>query len=246
MGFYNAYEDVHRAKSYSELEFPGTYYLAFRDLPDVFREHARGQRALDFGCGAGRSTRFLSGLGFEAVGIDISKEMIHRAREIDPASDYRLIEDDGKLCGLEPESFDVIFSAFTFDNIPTEEKKVALFSGFRRLLGAGGIAVNLVSSPDIYFHEWASFSTKDFPENRSARPGDIVRIINTAVADKRPVEDIIWPDESYREVYRRAGFKVAKMLKPLAREGEPFEWVSERRIAPWVIYVLDKIGRKAE
>jgi SAM-dependent methyltransferase len=240
MGFNNAYEDAFRAKSYSALEFPGTYYLAFRDLPEVFRVHARGRRALDFGCGAGRSTRFLAGLGFEVIGIDISEAMIRLAREIDPSGDYRLVEDDGKLVCLEPAGFDLVFSAFTFDNIPTEAKKVSLFSGFERQLGVGGIVVNLVSSPDIYLHEWVSFSTKDFPENRSAGPGDIVRIITTAVEDKRPVEDIIWPDECYREVYRKAGFRVRRMLKPLAGENDPFEWVSERRIAPWVIYVLEK------
>jgi len=243
MSFYNAYDDTHRAEAYSALEFPDTYYLAFRDLPDTFRKYAQGPKALDFGCGAGRSTRFLVKLGFEAIGIDISKEMVRRAHEIDPAGDYRLIENDGKLGGLEPGSFDVIFSAFTFDNIPAEEKKVALFSEFEKLLGDNGIVVNLVSSPEIYFHEWASFSTKNFlTENRKAKPGDIVKIITTAIKEKRPVEDIIWPDESYREVYRQAGLKVVKMLKPLAKESEPYEWINETRIAPWVIYVLNKAG----
>jgi SAM-dependent methyltransferase len=242
LSFYNAYEDSKRAEAYSALEFPDTYYLAFRDLPDVFRKYARGLKALDFGCGAGRSTRFLVELGFEAIGIDISKEMIRRAKEIDPAGDYRLIGEDGQLGGLEPASFDLVFSAFTFDNIPTEEKKVALFSSFEQLLGDNGIVVNLVSSPEIYFHEWASFSTRNFPENKSARPGDIVKIITTAIKEPRPVEDIIWPDESYREVYRQAGLHVLKMLKPLARDSEPYEWVNETRIAPWAIYVLNKTG----
>ena len=37
--------------------------FAFRDLPRLFREHVSGQRAVDFGCGTGRSTRFLRGSG---------------------------------------------------------------------------------------------------------------------------------------------------------------------------------------
>jgi hypothetical protein len=52
------------------LEFPGTYYLAFRDLPALFAEHVRGRASLDFGCGAGRSTRFLRSLGFDPIGIE--------------------------------------------------------------------------------------------------------------------------------------------------------------------------------
>ena len=36
MGFSNVYEDAKRAEAYSKLEFPGTYYLAYRDLPKSF------------------------------------------------------------------------------------------------------------------------------------------------------------------------------------------------------------------
>ena len=31
--FGNVYEDEERARAYATLQFPGTYYLAFRDLP---------------------------------------------------------------------------------------------------------------------------------------------------------------------------------------------------------------------
>jgi SAM-dependent methyltransferase len=173
------------------------------------------------------------------VGIDISAEMIRIAKEADPRGDYRLVG-DGDLGVLRGSAFDLGISAFAFDNIPTSEKKVSIFRDLRDLLCADGVFVNLVSSPEIYLHEWASFSTKDFPENRLAKCGDRVRIINTAIADRRPVEDIVWPDEDYREVYDGAGFEVAEMWKPLARPEEPYAWVNETRIAPWVIYVLKR------
>ena len=88
--FSNVYDDRLRAEAYSTLEFPGTYSLAFRDLPPMLRTHVQGTRALDFGCGAGRSTRFLRALGFEVVGVDIAAHMIERARERDPEGEYRL------------------------------------------------------------------------------------------------------------------------------------------------------------
>ncbi len=31
----NCYEDAVRASAYARLEFPGTYHLAYRDLPDL-------------------------------------------------------------------------------------------------------------------------------------------------------------------------------------------------------------------
>jgi SAM-dependent methyltransferase len=205
--FSNTYEDQVRAASYAGLEFPGTYFLAFRDLPAIIGRHVAGQRALDFGCGAGRSTRFLKGLGFEAVGVDISEEMLARARERDPAGEYRLVREDG-LGGLGP--FDLVLCAFPFDNIPTMEKKVAILSGLRRALAPEGRIVNVVTSPETYVHEWASFSTKDFPENRAAKSGDRVRIVMLDVEDRRPVEDVLWTEEAYRETYGRAGLGVER------------------------------------
>lgn len=235
--FANVYDDQARAEAYATLDFPGTYYVAYRDLPAIIREHVRGTTALDFGCGAGRSTRFLRALGFDVLGVDIAEPMLARARARDPEGRYRLVP-DGDLGGLTPGSYDLILSAFTFDNIPTLEKKVLLLGGLKRLLREGGRIVNLVSSPEIYVHEWASFSTRDFPENRSARCGDEVRIVMLDVEDRRPVHDILWTDEGYRDVHDRAGVRTIQTYRPLGRPGEPHAWVSEETVAPWVIHVL--------
>jgi SAM-dependent methyltransferase len=235
----NVYEDSRRAEAYASLEFPGTYYLAFRDIPDIVADHVKGKTALDFGCGAGRSTRFAKKLGFDTVGIDISAAMLARAREFDPDGDYRLVP-DGDLSLLAEGSFDLVFSAFTFDNIPTRSNKLALFRQLGEKLTATGRLLSMVSSPEIYVNEWASFTTRDFPENKSARSGDPVKIIMTDVGDRRPVIDTVFSHEDYLEVYATAGLEVVNVYRPLAREEEPFAWVSETRIAPWVIYVLKR------
>jgi ubiquinone/menaquinone biosynthesis C-methylase UbiE len=239
MEFSNVYENAERAEAYAKLEFPGTYYLAYRDLPKIICEHVRGRKAIDFGCGSGRSTRFLRKHGFDVVGVDIAEEMLRKAREIDPKGDYRLVK-DGDLSQFEDGTYGLALSAFTFDNIPTLEKKVKALRELGRLLEEDGRMVNLVSSPEIYRHEWASFSTRDFPENKNAKSGDRVRIIMTDVEDRRPVEDILWTDECYLETYKRAELELVKIYKPLARRDEPYKWVNETTIAPWVIYVLGK------
>lgn len=237
--FHNVYADERRASSYADLEFPGTYYLAFRDLPAILERHVSGRVALDFGCGTGRSTRFLRELGYDAIGVDIAERMLARARTIDPGGDYMLIP-DGELGDLKNSSFDLVLSTFTFDNIPAKAKRLALFEGLAGLLAEGGRIVNLVSAPEIYVNEWASFSTRDFPENRSACSGDPVRIVMLDVRDKRPVEDVLWTDDDYRELYAAAGLEVLEVHRPLGRESDPCSWVSETRVSPWVIYVLDR------
>jgi len=233
--FVNCYVDLKRADAYATLEFANTYYLAYRDLPAILAEHVNGNRALDFGCGTGRSTRFLRNLGFHVTGMDESENMVRIARATDSSGDYRLVPDD--IDETELGTFDLILSAFTFDNIPGPLKK-RIFRDLRKLLAPNGTIVNLVSSPEIYTHEWASFTTKDFPENALARSGDTVRIIVTDHKDRRPVEDILWTDESYMAVYREANLQTMQVLRPLAKEDEPYSWVNETAIPPWVIYVL--------
>ncbi len=237
MQFRNDYEDAQRAMAYDRLAFANTYHLAFRDLPALYRSEVAGVRALDFGCGTGRSTRFLEQLGFDTIGVDISREMIAVARRNDPDGDYRVI-DDGDFDALARSTFDLIQSAFTFDNIPGRERRLGLLRGLGSLLSPEGRLVSIVSTPEMYLHEWVTFTTRDFPENRQARCGDVVRIITVDHPDRRPVADILWTDSAYREIYQCAGLKCLSRDLPLARGDEGVEWVSETRIAPWAIYVL--------
>jgi SAM-dependent methyltransferase len=236
--FGNVYEDKERARAYAKLQFPGTYYLAFRDLPALIRQYNHGSRALDFGCGTGRSTRFLRNLGLHVIGADVSQAMLDQARAIDPAGKYHLVRDNIAV-EFAPGSFDVILAAFTFDNMPTEAKADAL-SGLRVLLAPTGCLLLIVSSPAIYVNEWASFSTRDFPENRRACDGDRVRIIMLDVPDDRPVEDVLCTDAHYRQLFETAGLGVLEVQRPLATGKEATRWVSETRTAAWTIYVLTR------
>jgi SAM-dependent methyltransferase len=235
----NAYDDPRRAAAYATLEYPGTYYLAFREMPAIIAQHVTGRVGLDFGCGTGRSTRFLKQLGFAAVGIDISASMLELARKADTDGWYALI-DDGDLSGLDPGSFDLVFSAFAFDNIPGATKRASLLRGLKELLIQDGRIILLDSTPEIYTHEWVSFTTREFPENRLAKSGDRVRIVMKDVADQRPIVDFLWFHEDYLRLFDAASLELITCERPLGRKDEPYPWRSELAVAPWVIYVLKR------
>lgn len=239
MTFKNVYEDRRRAESYARLEFPGTYYLAYRDIPAIIEKHVKGKKAIDFGCGTGRSTRFLKNLGIDATGIDISADMITIAKEFDPEGKYILLTKN-EIETFTGSGFDLVTAIFTFDNIPGIEKRIDLLSQLRGLLKKEGIIVMVGSTPEIYVNQWLSFSTENFPENSKAKSGDKVKIIMTDVEDKRPVEDIIWFDPDYHDLFTSAGLTLIETLKPLGKTSEPYAWVNETEIAPWIIYVLKK------
>ena len=237
--FENSWGDQTRAKSYSKLEFPNTYYLAYRDLPKIISDHVTGDLAVDFGCGTGRSTRFVKQLGFNVVGLDISKDMLEIAQQADPPGEYQLVS-DGNYHHIGKNKFDLIQSLFTFDNIPGWNNRTNILKGLRDLLKPSGKIICLDATPEIYTNEWASFSTKDFPENWDAKTGDIVRDIMLDVDDRRPVEDIFWTEADYHKLFNLAGLELEATYKPLGNLNEPYDWVSETTIAPWMIFVLKK------
>ncbi|HEX2685297.1 MAG TPA: class I SAM-dependent methyltransferase [Kofleriaceae bacterium] len=237
MSFTNVYDDPARASAYASLELPGTYYLAYRDLPAIIAAHITGRTALDFGCGAGRSTRFLNRLGFEVIGIDISRSMIDLAIGADPRGRYHCIA-DGDFRVVEHARFDLVLSAFAFDNIPGATRRGELLRGLGHLLSAEGRIVLLGSTPEIYTHEWASFTTKEFPENRHATSGEPVRIVMTDVADARPVVDLVWFHDDYLALFAAAELSLIARYAPIGHDGEPYAWRSETTVAPWVIYVV--------
>jgi SAM-dependent methyltransferase len=237
--FTNVYDDQDRARAYAELEFPGTYYLAFRDIPRLLATHVTGTRALDYGCGAARSSRFLRDQGFDVIGVDISEAMLAEAAARDPQGTYlRLTNDDFRPLGSR--RFDLIFAAFTFDNIAGRERRTRLIAELASRLSTAGRLVMVVSSAEIYVNEWLSVSTHDFPENRNAKSGELVRIVMLDVPDRRPVDDFFWTDADYRSTFASAGLEIEEAHRPLGNDADPFDWVSERDVSPWTIYVTGR------
>jgi SAM-dependent methyltransferase len=237
--FENSWGNQTRADSYAKLEFPNTYYLAYRDLPKIINDHILGRSAVDFGCGTGRSTRFLKQLGFNVTGIDISYDMLQIAKEFDKEGDYQLVT-NGNYGHLGNGKYDLVQSIFTFDNIPGWENRASILFGLRGLINTTGKIICLDSTPELYTNEWASFSTKDFHDNWNAKTGDIVRDIMLDVEDRRPVDDIFWTLDDYYKLFEQSELSVAALYKPLGFANEPYNWISETSIAPWMIFVLSK------
>ena len=235
--FSNAYADDETARAYAGLGLTGTYYLAFRDVPAILAQHVGGRRALDFGCGAGRSTRFLRQMGYDTVGIDISPAMIEQAQRVDPDGRYLLVP-DGDYRALGDAAFDLIVSAFAFDNIPGVDHRKNILRALRRLLADDGRIMLITCTAAAYVNEWVSFTTADFPENRHATSGGPVRGVIKDSDDRRPVTDIFWNDDDYLQLFAATGLELIEHRQPLGLPDDPYEWLAETTTAPFSIYVL--------
>jgi SAM-dependent methyltransferase len=109
-------------------------------LEALARRHGlRGRRALDLGCGTGKSLAPLLARGYDATGCDLSREMLGRARARLPAG-TRLLEADVRA--LEHLGcFDLIWCLSDGLNYVGAGELEDVFRGVERNLGEDGLLV---------------------------------------------------------------------------------------------------------
>lgn len=69
-----------------------------------------GTRVVDIGCGEGRFTRLLAGLGAQVTGVDLTQPFIERARSLSVGNDTYIVGDAEDLVVLESDTFDLAVS----------------------------------------------------------------------------------------------------------------------------------------
>jgi SAM-dependent methyltransferase len=103
-------------------------------------EPRRG-RALDLGCGLGRHSRHLAALFERVDALDISAEMIERARALGHPENIHFALLDGARYPLESSSVDFAMSFLVFQHIPDPAEVGRHLQEIRRVLADGGRAV---------------------------------------------------------------------------------------------------------
>lgn len=89
----------------------------------------------DVGCGPGKVTAYLAGLGVSAFGVDLSPRMIELARAAHPELRFEV----GSMTGLECSDGELggILAFYSTHHLPPESLPVA-FAEFHRALAPGG------------------------------------------------------------------------------------------------------------
>jgi SAM-dependent methyltransferase len=112
-----------------------------------------GDTVLEIGCGIGRMTRVLAGRAAEVVALDVSDEMLERARNLNPElQNVRWLLGDGvSLAGVADGSVDACVSVVVFQHLPDP----AIGLGYVREVGrvlrpAGWAALQVSNDPDVH------------------------------------------------------------------------------------------------
>lgn len=213
----------------------GTAWLVFRDLPGIISKHVQGKKTLDYGCGTGRSTRFLRDLGMEVLGVDISDKMLTQSIQIDPRLHYLQIE-SGKI-PVPDRSYDFVFSSLVLFDLSSKEELKKVLVEVSRILKEGGTFIAVTGSENMYSHRWLSFDV-NYPGNKNLKSGDIAKV---RLKDFDMVFiDYFWSNRDYQELFASAGLKLIETHFPLGEKGDGFPWEDELTVSPYVIYITKK------
>jgi ubiquinone/menaquinone biosynthesis C-methylase UbiE len=107
-------------------------------LDAVAKPYERG-RILDFGCGMGRVTQGFATFFTRVDGLDVSREMVERARACNEVGDrVQFHVNHAERLPFEDGVFDVVYSALVLQHVP-RPLTLAYIREFLRVIKPGGI-----------------------------------------------------------------------------------------------------------
>jgi SAM-dependent methyltransferase len=112
-----------------------------------------GQTVIEIGCGIGRLTRVLAARTGRVVALDVSGEMLARARELNPSLENVdwMLGDGVSLEGIGDASADACVSAVVFQHVPEPQITYGYVREVGRVLRPGGwAALNVSDDPGAH------------------------------------------------------------------------------------------------
>jgi SAM-dependent methyltransferase len=191
-------------------------------LSAVDVEVARDDVIVEIGCGVGRLTRVLADRAARVVALDISSEMLARARELNPGlGNVEWVHGDGTtLRGVADGSASGVFSHVVFQHLPDPAATLGYVREMGRVLRPGGWSVfQLSTAPEVHrpgalrdrARWWARAALRRGPR-RQSHPAWLGSAVDVA---------------DLREASSGSGMEVERLLSP----GTKFTTVLLRRPA---------------
>jgi len=155
---------------------------------------------LDLGCGLGRLTRPLAARARRVTALDVSGEMLERARGLHrDLPNVTWVRGDGtSLAGIADASLDGAVSHVVFQHLPRPELTLAYVAELGRVLRPGGwFAIGLSTDPAVHRRRLADLLR---PQRRPEWRGSAVRLPDldrTAQASGLSLEHVAGPGSQY-------------------------------------------------
>lgn len=225
------------AKSYKSLGIQGTSYEASFHYAAKLLGNLKNKIVLDFGSGAGRSAKFLVGLGAkQVIGVDHNEDMVKESKKAKIRNaKFHLVS---KIFPLKDNSVDLAtaFSVFMemadLKDIETAIKEIA-----RVLKPESKFIIKCTNPKSVMGHNYVSYEYID-KKKKSYKSGDKTKLI---IKTDKPfiIEDYYWKLSDYKKCLKNAGFAVKKVLypKPASKKAK---WLDEIKVSPDIIIEATK------
>jgi SAM-dependent methyltransferase len=156
---YDRLADEYVRRIYDELQ----HKPLDRQLLDEFAARVKGNGSVcDLGCGPGHVARYLREHGVQVCGLDLSSELVERARQLNP--DVRFEQGNMFALNAADATWAGIVAFYSIIHIPRTDH-VPVLSEMRRVLRSGGLLLLAFHVGDevVHFDElWGQAVSLDF------------------------------------------------------------------------------------
>lgn len=187
-------------------------------------EQSAPGRALDAACGTGRHARRLVDLGHTVVGVDLSAEMLERARTRVPEAEFTTA--DLSHLPLESDSFDVVVCGLALDHSPS---LVDPLREMRRVVRPGGRIIVSDVNPVVSLlggaaHVKLDDGSRGFVRNHQHLHGDFLAAFTEVGLEVR---------QCLEPTYRRADVELKRTAMSLVPEATLAAYVGMPAVVVW-------------
>ncbi|EMQ2878893.1 class I SAM-dependent methyltransferase [Vibrio navarrensis] len=224
----------HDVNKYTNSTVFGTGYLAYRDVNKLIVElQLEPKRALDLGCGCGRSITLLQEICGTVTGCDTNKLALQNARHAHP--DIELFLNDLSCTKYPSERFDSIFSFLMFFHFDSIESMRIELSRCYESLNDGGFLFVVHGNHSLSTASYTSVQgVSSPPEKEGDRFKVLLKNINLVV------EDTYWTADTIMRECEKIGFKFNKLHEPLGDKSDGQPYIDEYIKPPYFYLVMTK------
>jgi SAM-dependent methyltransferase len=214
----------------------GSRFLIYRDIEALVKKYIKAGKALDFGCGPGFSTRILSSLGFDVIGVDICKEMLLCAFSQPDGIPFAWME-HGKI-PFKANSFDLVLAIMVLLEEPSLEAMRISVKEIYRVLKPEGIFFTVVASEHMHKHNWTNRSIRNVENNQNLKTGDTYTTYSNTLGIN--FTNFVYFHSDYQKTFEDSGLQLIETYLAMGKESDGILWALEKELNPFTYYVCRK------
>lgn len=167
----------------------------------------RNKKVLDLACGEGISSRLLLRHGAkEVVGVDVSSELIKKAKELNTPNAKYFVEDAINGDFRKYGKFDLVIAAMLLHYSKTEEEIDKMVKNVKSVLSPGGTFYTMTVNPIFCKNGYSKYGIKLVPESHREGSHITVQLHDFDWNKFCEFSMYHWSKKTYDKIFQKNGF----------------------------------------